>query len=330
MRGSVQHMLIRAEREEDFVAIAALLRAAFNGEYEAELVASMRRHENYIPKLTLVAELDGEVVAHVMFSRVLIGDRHGLALGPVAVLPEHQNRGIGTAVIRHGLAIVDRGTAYGASAVLGSPRYYPRFGYSQASVFDVYPPVPWDDAAFMFRPGTAGDGFRGMVSYPAPWKINAGDLNNVRLRRATNADATIIARVFKIAFRHALPHMPLLHSSEEDAQFFLNAVQSNTCESMVAETDECIVGFVIFDNISRFVNHLYVLPIAQHHGVGSSLLKIAMQKHPNLNLWTFQRNRDAIRFYERHGFRVVKHTDGAQNEEREPDVLLGLLRDSKP
>ena len=71
---------------------------------------------------------------------------------------------------------------------------------------------------------------------------------------------------------------------------------------------------------------LYVHPGAQGRGVGSALLDLAKTTGDRLQLWTFQRNLAARRFYERHGFVLVEETDGARNEEREPDALYRWTR----
>ena len=67
------------------------------------------------------------------------------------------------------------------------------------------------------------------------------------------------------------------------------------------------------------VDHLYVHPDHHRQGLGSALLRHAQAARPRLELWVFQRNADAIAFYEAHGFAIVESTDGAGNEEREPD-----------
>ena len=71
------------------------------------------------------------------------------------------------------------------------------------------------------------------------------------------------------------------------------------------------------------VEHLYVRPDAQRVGIGAALLEAAKARRPaGLRLWVFQRNHGARAFYARHGFAEMELTDGADNEEREPDVLL--------
>lgn len=69
------------------------------------------------------------------------------------------------------------------------------------------------------------------------------------------------------------------------------------------------------------LDQLYVHPDWTNRGVGSALLRLAQHQRPSgLTLWTFQSNRAAQRFYERHGFVAVSHTDGSGNEERAPDI----------
>ncbi len=70
-----------------------------------------------------------------------------------------------------------------------------------------------------------------------------------------------------------------------------------------------------------WIDQLYVLPTAQRRGVGKDLLQVAQNAFGRLQLWTFQRNAPARRFYEARGFALIQQTDGARNEEKEPDVL---------
>lgn len=313
-------MLIRPESGENFADIDVLLSEAFGSDYEPTLVRDIRRTDDYIPELTMVAEGQSGVVGFAMLSRVQIGKDIGLALGPVAVAPAVQKTGIGTKLVSSALSVGD-GTIYDTSVVLGDPDYYRRFGYSSASECDIYPPVPWSDEHFMVR-RAASSSVRGMVLYPPAWRISAGDLQTVNLRSATVEDAAAIARVFKISFRTALPYLAILHSAQEDLDFFKRELSSSNLEVVVAETAECIVGFIAIDVVRRFIDHLYVLPIAHSHGVGARLLNFAKHRHSPLSLWAFQKNSSALAFYQKHGFVPVKWTDGAENEEREPDVLF--------
>ena len=73
-----------------------------------------------------------------------------------------------------------------------------------------------------------------------------------------------------------------------------------------------------------WIDQLYVLPKAQGRGVGTELLQVAQRCFDHLQLWTFQRNVRARHFYEARGFALIQETDGAGNEEKEPDALCRL------
>ena len=87
-----------------------------------------------------------------------------------------------------------------------------------------------------------------------------------------------------------------------------------------------MIGIIAFRE--RWIDQLYVLPSAQRQDVGSKLLQVAQREFDELNLWTFQRNTMARRFYEARGFVLVTETDGGRNEEKEPDALYRWLRSS--
>ena len=96
-----------------------------------------------------------------------------------------------------------------------------------------------------------------------------------------------------------------------------------TCEVWVAE-DAVLVGVIVFRK--EWIDHLYVHPAHQRLGFGRALLGEAKAHNHRLELWTFQRNLNAIAFYEANGFCLVRETDGAANEEREPDALYAWSR----
>ncbi|MBX3412858.1 MAG: N-acetyltransferase [Pirellulales bacterium] len=124
-------MIVRAENPADRSAIYELHRQAFGGEDESRLVDSLRAHGYH--RVSLVAEEAEQIVGHVLYSAIEIITPDArlpvLALAPVAVLPEWQNRRIGTRLIEQGL---DQCRAGGHTIVLvvGHPPYYPRFGFS--------------------------------------------------------------------------------------------------------------------------------------------------------------------------------------------------------
>jgi GNAT superfamily N-acetyltransferase len=79
-----------------------------------------------------------------------------------------------------------------------------------------------------------------------------------------------------------------------------------------------MTGIIAFRD--DWIDQLYVLPEAQGRGTGSALVQVAQRAFDRLQLWTFQRNEKARRFYEAKGFALVEETDGADNEEKEPDA----------
>lgn len=146
-------MLVRQERPGDFEAVYAVVKAAFDSAEHADgneqdLVNALRAGASYLPELALVAEMDGSVVGHIMFTRLRIGESDQLALAPLSVLPAHQGRGIGAALIRegHGRA---RMLGYAYSVVLGSGKYYSRFGYVPAKRYGILSPFDVPDENFM-------------------------------------------------------------------------------------------------------------------------------------------------------------------------------------
>jgi ribosomal protein S18 acetylase RimI-like enzyme len=133
-------------------------------------------------------------------------------------------------------------------------------------------------------------------------------------------DAEPLAEIFTSARRAAMPWLPEHHSEEEDRAFIRERVMSE-CEVLVARREGRLVGFLALKD--ELVDHLYVAPADQRQGIGSALLEVAKARRPDgLRLWVFQRNTGAIDFYIRRGFTEVMRTDGSDNEQGEPDVLL--------
>lgn len=163
---------IRPEREEDVMAIRDVHLLAFRGEAEARLVETLRRSPEFIPDLSLVASADGRIAGHILFTPITIVSEEGatpaLALAPMAVRPEFQRHGIGSKLVRAGLAACRR-LKHGIVVVLGHPEYYPRFGFVPARPLGIRPPYDVGDRYFMVcatEPGVL-DGVEGLVTYPA-------------------------------------------------------------------------------------------------------------------------------------------------------------------
>jgi putative acetyltransferase len=127
----MMNVTIRPESIQDRQSIWHVNQAAFEGDAEANLVDALR--DGGFVDVSLVAEVDGTVVGHILFSRVAIvakiGTVNALSLAPMAVLPSHQRQGIGTKLVESGLATC-REQGHKIVVVLGHPEFYPRFGFS--------------------------------------------------------------------------------------------------------------------------------------------------------------------------------------------------------
>jgi putative acetyltransferase len=139
-------IVVRDERPEDLAAIRAVNDAAFDQPLEGRIVDALRAHGAV--RLSLVAEVDGHVVGHILFSPVTSAGAEGLGLGPMAVAPDQQRRGVGAALIDAGLARL-RAAGCPFVVVLGHDGYYTRFGFVPASRHGLR--CEWDvpDDAFM-------------------------------------------------------------------------------------------------------------------------------------------------------------------------------------
>nr|WP_246742356.1 GNAT family N-acetyltransferase [Microvirga splendida] len=126
-----------------------------------------------------------------------------------------------------------------------------------------------------------------------------------------------VARLHREVRRACLPYLPEIHSPEQDLAFFQGHVfPSSTI--WLAEDESRLIGFAVLKQ--DWLDHLYVDPAWHGRGAGLALLTAVREKAEELNLWTFQANAQARRFYERHGFRLVELTDGSGNEECTPDA----------
>ena len=143
-------MRVRPETDADRAAIRAVNEAAFESSAEADIVDSLRAHQGG-EVVSLVAERDGDVAGHILFSRVAIVGHEGLklmSLGPLAVLPGHQRNGVGSELVRDGL-IRCRESGAQAVVVVGHPQFYPRFGFVPAHRYAILCEFDVPDDVFM-------------------------------------------------------------------------------------------------------------------------------------------------------------------------------------
>ena len=146
-------MIIRQERPEDYDTVYHVVKEAFeNVEYtdgnEQNLVAALRKSKSFIPELSLVAVEDEKIVGHILFTKAVVQGVEVLALAPLSVLPDYQNRGIGLSLMKEGHSIAHK-LGYEYSVVLGHSKYYPKAGYIPASECGIKAPFEVDDESFM-------------------------------------------------------------------------------------------------------------------------------------------------------------------------------------
>jgi predicted N-acetyltransferase YhbS len=162
--------ITRCEIPADIPAVREVNLLAFGKSYEADLVEAIRNDPAaWIPRLSLVAVDERElVVGHILFSRVRIGSMPVLSLGPLAVLPDYQNRGVGSELIRAGVAAA-RVAGEHLVILLGHADYYPRFEFRPASDFDIHVSFLEDGPNLMALPLDDTPVPAGMIEYPALW-----------------------------------------------------------------------------------------------------------------------------------------------------------------
>jgi putative acetyltransferase len=161
-------IVVRTENLEDRKSVRRVNELAFEQPNEADLVDAFRA--NARPYVSLVAVIDEQVVGHIFFSPVSIESENSaftaMGLAPMAVLPEYQNQGIGSQLVREGLKECER-LGEDIVVVLGHPNYYPRFGFGPASLKGLRSEYDVRDEVFMvleLREGALG-GRQGLVKY---------------------------------------------------------------------------------------------------------------------------------------------------------------------
>ncbi|MFD5784167.1 GNAT family N-acetyltransferase [Streptomyces sp. NPDC126933] len=164
--------ITRAETSADIPTIRDISLAAFDTPLEADLVDALRADPSWINGLSIVAtDQDGMLIGHALLTRCHIDDTPALCLGPVAVWPEYQKTGAGSAAIRASLqAAKELGEHF--VTVLGHPTYYPRFGFTRASKHGIGLSIDVPDEAMMALTLDADHPLpNGTVHYAAPFGI---------------------------------------------------------------------------------------------------------------------------------------------------------------
>jgi putative acetyltransferase len=167
-----QSPLVRSERPEDRQQVRKLNEAAFERSDEADLIDGLRAEGAVL--LSLVAELDGQIIGHIVFSRMTIETAQGgvaaVALAPMAVLPDRQRKGVGGHLIQHGLAEL-REQGERIVIVLGHKNYYPRFGFTSENARHLESPFPPEVYMALELSAGALANIRGSVRYPSAFGL---------------------------------------------------------------------------------------------------------------------------------------------------------------
>lgn len=145
----------------------------------------------------------------------------------------------------------------------------------------------------------------------------------VAIRRLTSEDINMVAEIYCRSFGERLPWLTGASTRDEDRAFFRETVFPH-CDVWGAVENGKVIGFAALRGV--WLDHLYVLPEYQSRGVGSFLIRHCQLQVPELQLWTFQQNVGASRFYESHGFDLIRTTEDTGTPGREPDALYRWQR----
>jgi len=149
------------------------------------------------------------------------------------------------------------------------------------------------------------------------------------LRHADQADAELIAAIFTSSRRAAMPYLPVLYTDTEVLEWIKDVVLRRSSATLAVSRDREAGGFASVQ--SGVLEHLYVSPQLQGHGLGTLLLATAKEESPRgLRLHVFQRNLSARQFYERRGFKLIELRNGSSNEEGEPDAVYEWIGSGPP
>lgn len=162
---------VRVEKIKDHESVRRVNMIAFGRKAESELVDSIRNTDAFISELSLVAVLRDRIIGHLLISKVQIeSNDHSeeiLSLAPISVIPEYQRMGVGTKLIES--ALIKCGSlGYPALVVLGNPKFYTKFGFKEASKYEIksHYNIPSEAYMVLFYDDSKIGSVKGFVKYP--------------------------------------------------------------------------------------------------------------------------------------------------------------------
>jgi len=183
-------MLIRTEQPPEYETVEMIHETAFGGRNEADVVRAIRQSAGYRAEWSLVAEELGTISGHVLFSHVGLEDGEGsirevVVLAPLAVLPEKQRRGVGSALVQHGIGVLESLSEF-LVVVRGDLAYYGRLGFQPSFKVGIHAPFPIAADHYLARRLQAYTAdCRGVVRYPATFRAVGYEVEwDYPLRRA--------------------------------------------------------------------------------------------------------------------------------------------------
>lgn len=167
------NLVVRPEASADAIGVRRVHELAFGQPDEATLVDDLRQDPSYVAELSIVGEVDGEIIAHILLTVGGLPGRRDwtpvLLLAPMAVLPKYQNMGIGSFLLERALAACKQSGRADFVVVVGHPNYYARFGFVAAETFGIMVPfsVP-PQSVMVLRLGFIIPE-PGVIMYPSPF-----------------------------------------------------------------------------------------------------------------------------------------------------------------
>ncbi|MFC3199477.1 GNAT family N-acetyltransferase [Parapedobacter deserti] len=153
------NILIRQEKPNDYPQVFLVHELAFDRTDEAKLVNSLRKSNRFIPELSLVAEINKEIIGHIVYTKIEIHQGEGcfksIALAPLSVRPDFQKLGVGSTLIHTSLSLATE-LNYNSIIVLGHKHYYPKFGFTATERWGIKAPFDVPAGSLMgleLRPG---------------------------------------------------------------------------------------------------------------------------------------------------------------------------------